>query len=134
MGFERHCHITKCISPANLIDTSIVERFQIYLLAILEDSSDNVSILTEYNTIFKFSEMKELYNAYLSLAICEMVMKMTNRKCLGCLHNRRVHLNHIVCKQTSLLEKFEQHCDQALVKVMGDLKMIVIKITTIYPV
>ena len=76
--------------------------------------------------------MKELY-AYLSLAICEMVTKMAKRKCLGCIHNRRVHLNHM-CKQTSLLEKFEQHYDQALVKVMGNLKMIVDKFTTMYPV
>ena len=60
-------------------------------------------------------------------------MKMAKRKCFKCLHNRRVHLNHM-CKQTSLLEKFEQHYDKALVKVMGNLKMIVDKFTTMYPV
>ena len=74
--------------------------------------------------------MKEL-NAYLSLVIYLMVMMMAKRKCLGCLHNCQVHLNHM-CKQTSLLEKFEQHYDQALVKVMGNLKMIVDKFTTMY--
>ena len=58
-------------------------------------------------------------------------MKMGKKKYLGCLHNRLVHLNYMRI-QTSLLEKFEQHYDQILVQVMGNLKTIVDKFTTVY--
>lgn len=68
----------------------------------------------------------------MSILICEMVIKMDKRKCLGCLHNRRVPLNHM-CEQASLLEKFEKHFDIVLIRLMENLKTIVNRFTTLSP-
>ena len=76
--------------------------------------------------------MKELY-AYLSLVVCEMVVKLAKRKCLGCLHDRRIALNH-GCEQISLLSKFELHYDTVVAKVTENLKTITTRFVTLFPV
>ena len=68
----------------------------------------------------------------MSLVICEMVVKISKRKCLGCLHTKRLHLNHM-CEQTSLLEKFVQHYDAAHIKVTDNLKTIMNRFTVLFP-
>ena len=75
--------------------------------------------------------MHELY-AFICITITELILKVSNRNCLGCLNSKKLALNHS-CQQMSLLDKYQSHYNEVVTKVSDNLKSYVNHFIRTYP-
>ena len=75
--------------------------------------------------------MPELY-AFLCIAITELILKASNRNCLGCINLKKLAINH-TCQQISLLDKYQSYYNEVIGKISDNLKCYISHFIRIYP-
>ena len=75
--------------------------------------------------------MNELY-AFICITITELVLKVSNRTCLGCINSKKLALNHS-CQQMSLLDKYQNYYNEVMSKFSENLKSHVNHFIRTYP-